>query len=345
MWDLAPAALFKQPNGSISYVGPGDVVSENEFDIGTGSFVPDGHVLIVNSSKVITDGPVPLVSQNAGGPGNADVAVTGELTNGTLTLPNTSTRSHQVIGVVHAPPTGPDVSWAFSPSLVSTGRAVTLKYEVAPVVIPGEKLAVQRQFGTAQAWETFATEVVTTASGTWRTPGESIGSYGYRVRLLLGEQVLDQTPVQYLKSDGPVSLKDLCSAPNASNNSMNGCPALGTASIGSISFNYASHVSNNNQSVYPAFWDLLNFPATSCSSVVLRFGMPSDGSLAFDMSYLKVVQHGAKAQTASVRYGSETTFTVALDGSPWEVENSATSQDDQIVINATASCYTADGAR
>lgn len=354
MWDSAPTdwainnsagpvPVFKQGNGSISYVGPSDVVSVNEFTL-SGAFVPYGHVFIVNSSGTITSGPVPLVSQNAGSPSNADVEVTGQLSDGTLTVPSTSTRSRQVIGVVHAPTNNPGVSWAFSPSLVSAGKAVNLKYELTPAVASGEELALQRQFGSAGTWATFDTESVTATSATWPTPGEPIGSYGYRVRVLVDGEVVDQSSVQYLHSDGQVGLQVLCMAPGASNNSMNGCPAIGTATIGPSSFKYASHVSNNNQSVYPSFWDLLNFPATSCSSITVTFGMPATGSLAFDTAYLKVAQHGASAKTASARFGRETSFTVALDGSPWQIDNSSTSSNDQIVINATASCYTPDGA-
>ena len=345
MYDLAPTGLFKQPNGSITYLGPGDVVSENSFTATTGAFVKFGHVLVVNSQAVITSGAVPLVSQNAGGPSSPDVTTTAYLSNGTLTIPATVSRSHQVIGAVHAPPNAPQVSWSFSAGHTSAGKAVGLSYQVGPVFVPGEELTLQRQFGTAQTWATFANVSLTQASGTWETPGEPLGSYGYRVRLLLNGGVLDQSPVQYLHTYGPVGLQPLCSAPGASNNSMNGCPAAGTAPLGFGHFKYAAHVSNNHDSVYPAFWDLLNFPATSCSSVTLSFAMPTGGSVEGDTAYLRVTQHGAKALTASVPYGAPSTLTAPLDGAPWQVGNSATSQDDQIVINATAICYTANGQR
>jgi hypothetical protein len=56
MYDEAPGALSKQANGSISYVGPGDVVSINVYH--NGVFQADGHVLIVNSAGSITSGNV-----------------------------------------------------------------------------------------------------------------------------------------------------------------------------------------------------------------------------------------------------------------------------------------------
>jgi hypothetical protein len=102
MYDLAPSSLTKQANGSISSVGPGDVVSVNEYH--NGVFVPDGHVFIVNSSGTVTSGTVNLVSQNYGGSSNAIVRSTATLSGGTLTVASSGGWSYSIIGVVHAPP-------------------------------------------------------------------------------------------------------------------------------------------------------------------------------------------------------------------------------------------------
>jgi hypothetical protein len=101
MYGEAPSSLSKQPNGSISSVGPGDVVSINLFD--AGSFVADGHVLIVNTSGSVTGGTIPLVSQNAGDGSNATVTSSANLSNGSLTIPKSGAWTYSVIGVVHAP--------------------------------------------------------------------------------------------------------------------------------------------------------------------------------------------------------------------------------------------------
>ena len=101
MYDEAPPSLSGQPNGSISYVGPGDVVSINEFD--NGVFQADGHVAVVNTPGRVTNGPVDLVSQNSGDPANADVERTANLADGALTIPNSGKWTYIVIGVVHAP--------------------------------------------------------------------------------------------------------------------------------------------------------------------------------------------------------------------------------------------------
>jgi len=62
-YDDAPAKLSKQANGSVSYLGPGDVVIINVFH---GGQAEGGHALVVNDSSRITSGTVDLVSQNSG---------------------------------------------------------------------------------------------------------------------------------------------------------------------------------------------------------------------------------------------------------------------------------------
>jgi hypothetical protein len=101
MYDEAPSSLSKQPNGSVSYLGPGDVISVNEF-IG-GVQQDDGHVFIVNSAAPATSGKVSLVSQNFGTNTNQVYLSTGKLSGGTVTVTSQLGVTFQVIGVVHAP--------------------------------------------------------------------------------------------------------------------------------------------------------------------------------------------------------------------------------------------------
>jgi hypothetical protein len=107
MFDLAPRPLSgnKQANGSITSVGPGDVVSINVYkEVNKKEvFQADGHVLIVNSAGPVTSGKVALVSQNGGGATAAIVQSTATLSGGTLTIPSSGIWSYSVIGVVHAP--------------------------------------------------------------------------------------------------------------------------------------------------------------------------------------------------------------------------------------------------
>ncbi len=59
MYDQAPPSLAKEPQGSITHLDPGDVVSVNVYD--GNSFQPDGHVLIVSATS---GSKVTFVSQN-----------------------------------------------------------------------------------------------------------------------------------------------------------------------------------------------------------------------------------------------------------------------------------------
>jgi hypothetical protein len=104
MYDEAPPGLSSQPNGSISYVGPGDVVSINEFK--NGVFEADGHVAVVNTPDRVTSGQVDLVSQNSGDAASADVERTANLVDGQLSIPNSGKWTYIVIGVVHRPLSG-----------------------------------------------------------------------------------------------------------------------------------------------------------------------------------------------------------------------------------------------
>jgi hypothetical protein len=145
MYDEAPATLSKQPNGSISSVGPGDVVSINEyFD---GGFQADGHVLVVNTSGVVTSGTIPLVSQNSGDPASATPQRTATLSGGTLTINGAGGGwTYSVIGVVHAP--GGSTSTFASGSYVSYAGRVYRMAGGAPEYVASGDAAQLPGWGT-----------------------------------------------------------------------------------------------------------------------------------------------------------------------------------------------------
>ena len=98
----APGNLQKQPNGSVSYLGPGDVVIINVYYDGS---LDGGHALVVNDSSDATSGSVNLVSQNSGYQGNSEPVVSGTLSGGSVTVGGGGDGwSYSTIGVVHAPP-------------------------------------------------------------------------------------------------------------------------------------------------------------------------------------------------------------------------------------------------
>jgi hypothetical protein len=100
-FDNAPSSLSKQTDGSVSYLGPGDIViidvSDNGVDDG-------GHALVVNDSSDVTSGTVNLVSQNSGFEANTLPVVPGTLSNGSVTVGGSGSGfTYTTIGVVHAP--------------------------------------------------------------------------------------------------------------------------------------------------------------------------------------------------------------------------------------------------
>jgi CHAP domain len=99
MYDMAPKSLSKEPNGSISHLDPGDVVSINVYKP-SGAFEPDGHVLVVSA---VSGSKITYVSQNAGTNTTATVTTTGTFGGGKLTVNPSGKWTYQVIGVVHAP--------------------------------------------------------------------------------------------------------------------------------------------------------------------------------------------------------------------------------------------------
>jgi hypothetical protein len=100
----APPNLTEQRNGSVAYLGPGDVVIDNVYKYGS----PDGgHALVVDDTSDVTNGTVNLVSQNSGYQGNSEPVVTGKISGGSVTVGGGDSEwTYSVIGVVHAPTGG-----------------------------------------------------------------------------------------------------------------------------------------------------------------------------------------------------------------------------------------------
>ena len=102
MYGAAPSDLAKQPQGSISFLSPGDVISYQS----PGGVEP-GHAAVVNTVTPIGLGrfEVEFVQQNG------YLYTSGILSNGTLTMTTAWISDYPVIGVIHhpgAPPTAPE---------------------------------------------------------------------------------------------------------------------------------------------------------------------------------------------------------------------------------------------
>lgn len=96
-WNNAPTDLAKQANGSVGYLGPGDVVDINVYYLGQ---LKSGHAFVVNAPRRVTAGSVGLVSQN----NTHTPQKPGSLTGGTVTVSGSGGGwTYRVIGVIHAP--------------------------------------------------------------------------------------------------------------------------------------------------------------------------------------------------------------------------------------------------
>ena len=105
LYDNAPGSLSKEPNGSVSYLGPGDVITLNEYL--NGSFI-GGHAAIVDNASNQTSGTVNVVSQNSGSTTDATPQRTASLSGGSITYAGgvSGPYSYAVVGVIHAPSAG-----------------------------------------------------------------------------------------------------------------------------------------------------------------------------------------------------------------------------------------------
>lgn len=228
----------------------------------------------------------------------------------------------------------------FAKSRVDAKQAIAVRYS-SKELPKDSALYLQRQFGTARVWKNV--KKLKGTSGAESVPGVPQGQYAFRILARHDGRPVVASATKKLYSYGTVSIGVLCNNPNVIDNAGNGCPYSGSTQVGSNIFQYKILVEDNSGSVYPTFWNLIDFPATTCRSITFRFGMPQNSSQSGDTAYIETVEQTLDPQVRSVGYGGLRTFRAALDGHPWFLENSATNGNDGIAINATASCYTVSG--
>jgi hypothetical protein len=189
----------------------------------------------------------------------------------------------------------------------------------------------------------FVAPYSTFSTTTWYHPNPT--GWAEEAKLLLEDASIPKhgPSAPALPAYGPVPLATLCSNPEVQLHAVNGCPYLGTSQIGFDDFERAILIEDNNESVLPTYWNLIDFPATSCSSIDLTFGMPTDGSQPGNTASIQVTAQTLAPQSATVGYGQTAKLETTLDGHAWALENAATSMEDKIAINGVASCSTPSG--
>jgi len=177
----APSNLTKQANGSVSRLGPGDVVDIDIFHNGTAN---GAEVLVVNDSQAASNGTVTTVSQNTGSPSDATVQSDVSISHGTVAAPSTGSRTYTVIGVIHSPisstqPTLTALASTSGPAGFATEFAVACPQRDEDlgidVTAPSELSSGEDTFtsGTYDFWEQTALSA-------------SAGSYSFQVDCVAG---------------------------------------------------------------------------------------------------------------------------------------------------------------
>ena len=91
---------------------------------------------------------------------------------------------------------------------------------------------------------------------------------------------------------GPFQLGTLCENSNVNIDAMNGCPYNDSTAIGGKPFAYTILIENNDDSdSIGDWWDLIDFPATTCQSISLTFGLPDAGAESGDTASIRSSTH------------------------------------------------------
>ena len=99
----------------------------------------------------------------------------------------------------------------------------------------------------------------------------------------------------------------------------------------------------------PAYIDtpVLDGTGTSCRSIQISFAGNKQVQEGKATAYLKVVQQKSPVVQGVAKAGTITTINVTLDGGPVVIRASASggnpTQVDEVLMDITGSCYTADG--
>jgi hypothetical protein len=159
MWSQAPNGLQGAPQGSITYLAPGDVVSVEVQPPPMNRVLPPeepgGHVLIVSR---VSGSNITFVSQNARKNTTATVMTSGILVGGALTMAASSGWTYPVTGVVHAP------AW-LSGSLIFPPGATAVQFDSIACPSKGTCVVVG-SYNDAKSYRQGIIE--TLSNGNWR---------------------------------------------------------------------------------------------------------------------------------------------------------------------------------
>ena len=327
-------------------------------DAGASCTTKDPGIALFSESVPLADFPVDIAGIPAEVSATIQVYLTGEAgVTGALDI-NVGETATPTVGVEYAGGHFSPIASGFTPTFTHSVSA-SASASASAFLVPTVALLVDGIAGpTFDVGGGVKLSADTAQDPWWELDGCIEAGVGFELDILgIHKSWEDQSLVSACKTiltatggfsppnSGPsysVSLDSLCANSGISNSSVNGCPYDGTTSVGGQPFTYEAFVSDNWQSVYPSFWDLIDFPTNTCNAVTVTFGIPDGGGLPGDIAYLQVAGSSGVV-AAQATYGTVGTLTTALNGEPWSLQNSATSDSDEIAINLTATCSTQSG--
>jgi hypothetical protein len=239
-----------------------------------------------------------------------------------------------------APNGKPKVSFSFKTNKITAGTRPVIKY-TASGLPSGSKLELQRQFGTSHVWKDVT--ALRGHSGTASVAKVQMGQYQYRIKIGHKGKTVVISRSKVLFAYGRVPLTNICNDQNhnskISMSDDDGCQTQ-TVQVNGTIFVYL--ISDFPQAPPNFDQDITFGTNTSCRTITLNFSMDNNAQ-STDTAHVQVVQTAADPQSKSVGAGQIGNAFFKLDGGPWDLNLSATS--DEEYVNGYLSCYSAGGIR
>jgi hypothetical protein len=230
----------------------------------------------------------------------------------------------------------PSAEFSFLHWRVNQNKPIHISYAVRHIP-RGSVLHLQWQAGTDHVWENV--KRLSRAATKAIVPGVQIGRYAYRLQVKDGGTVLATSPVRDLFSYGRVSYATICN----SSHQENLCGGSGTVQIGSMVFTYTGDEEYPDS--YPSYGNYLQWASnTSCRQLTVNFATNDNAPSPTGTAYLQLSQTKSQAQYAQVAANVVGRAVFALDGGPFNLNDSETN-GVTIFYNGWANCYTRNGAR
>lgn len=239
---------------------------------------------------------------------------------------------------------GPPVAFSFASKALEIKRPIVAKL-CGVDAAGGSQTYLQEQQGTLRIWKSVGPPVALSGDqcSSIRLATPNMGRFLFRLRYWVNGRLIYISPMQGVTVYGPVGLAAFCTAEGACN------LASGTVEIGGRLVSYigeagAGVVINGADYNLPATYSFGS--ANTCRSLTLKTIMADQTGTetAGDAVTVAVVQRRLNEQSASVLYDQVTTENFQLDGGPFQVQiTGSTEREIFYVLAGTLDCHTPTG--